>query len=218
LQPCLTSPEPPNLNLDAIERTTMLNSNLQSILTDSWAPLAKKIDALERAIRAHNVYMPADGVPEFEGDFNPFADERGSDCYFRSIYIEMVDGYMCIPLSCDRIFRACDELMSLGFPLMYPLVMLRLSLNIVDCWNDLKDIPDHRPLTNTDVLRFVVPYIRALLPLLEQIEFIENEGRARLGIVGYDPSMEHLTEDVDLLNMLAEIEDACGAQIERGSH
>ena len=190
----------------------MLNSNLQSILTDSWAPLAKKIDALEQAVRAHNVYMPADGVPDLAGDFNPFADERGSDCYFRSIYIEMVDGYMRIPLSSDRIFRACAELMSLGFPIKYPLEMLRLSLNIVECWNDLKHIPDHRPLTNTDVSRFVVPYVGALLPLLEQREFIENEERARLGRVGYDPFMEHLTADVDLLNMLAEIEDSCKAQ------
>ena len=47
----LTSPESPNLNLDPIERMTMLNRHIMQFMHRSYPKIADSITALEKAIR-----------------------------------------------------------------------------------------------------------------------------------------------------------------------
>jgi len=206
---CLTSPESPNLNLEPIERTTMLHSNLQSILTDSWAPLAKKIDALEQAVRATSVSI---GQGE---ELNPFR------C---STSLKEVEDQLLI--SKARCARDTARVLEEGVERRAIDTMRRRSRSAMrDCSEHL--LASFRKMsylsefgTDVAVLHLVVlPYVRCLLNMLTFIDCVSSMNRMlERSPRKYIPMFSHLIEDVDLINMLADIEDYAEAAADGNVH
>jgi hypothetical protein len=187
----------------------MLNSNLQSILTGSLAPLAQKIDALEQAIRATSVTV---GQGE---ELNPFR---------YSTSIKDVENQLLI--SKARSARDTVRFLEEGIEKNPIDTMRRRSRNAMrDCSEQLLvcfQNVSHLAEFGADgavVHLVVLPYVRGLLKMLTFIEWVLMVNQvAKQGAHRYIPMFSHMVEDVDLLNMLADIEDYAQAEADGNIH
>lgn len=208
----LTSPESPNLNLDPIERMTMLNRHIMQFMHRSYPKIADSITALEKAIRETPVVI---GIGYH---LNPFVE----DIPYRAHAIRLMwnDAGVDICLMEPKLFSTrssvgLDEDQKEEDRCVRG--MLQHTINVATCLNDMQFIPEE--MTTFFIVKYVVPYVHSILDLARQIDWTLNMTRSAEDYAkhGFVPQLEHLTGDALLLAHLKALEEDPQAQIESGS-